>query len=97
MDSMTLVGVIPRNRLVLDDLDLGLLLFFLVVIDTGGRGGLGKYNTKVAAAHIGPIKTLILPCVKRSMWVVNSVLKTQLRIGSPSSVGPRFKTYNFFL
>ena len=40
MDSMTLVGVIPRNRLVLDDLDLGLLLFFLVVIDTGGRGGI---------------------------------------------------------
>lgn len=38
MNSMTLVGVISGNRLVLDELDLGLLLLFLVVIDTGGRG-----------------------------------------------------------
>lgn len=36
----------------------------------------------------------MLPCVKRSICVVNSVLKTQLRIGSPSSVAPRFRTYN---
>ena len=33
MHGMTLVGIVPRDSLVLDELDLCLLLFLLVIIN----------------------------------------------------------------
>ena len=90
---MTLVGIVPRDSLVLDELDLRLLLFLLVIINAARIAEMAVLKMSKEITYTGLIMTLMLPCVNRSMCVTNSVLKTQLMIGSPSSVGPKLRAW----
>jgi hypothetical protein len=92
MHRVALVGVVPRNRLVFNELYGRLLVFLLVVVDS--------VFTLLAAdsyyewcAYPGAMTTLMLDCVNWRRLVVSSVLKTQLNTGSPSSEMLQFRAY----
>ena len=83
---MTLVQVIPRHRLVLDELDLRLLFLLLAVLDTFLKKTSVMTRPISELAYTGVISTLTLELVALTRCVTSSVLNTQLMNGSPSSV-----------
>ena len=62
MHSVALVCIVPRDSLVLDELDLCLLLFLLVEFDAGTDGSAHvRHHIGIRCTHVGPMRTLILP------------------------------------
>ena len=62
MHGMTLVGIVARDSLILDELDLPLLLFLLVEFDAGTDSSAHvQHHIGIRCTHVGPMTMLILP------------------------------------